>query len=112
MICADIDIFARDAAIINAAANGVMLEARQADLVGQDQGWDVILAGDVCYQRDMTEAVIGWLSPLAASGRTVLIGDPGRTYLPRDRLEKQAEYQILSAVRWRIRRSRKPRSGC
>ena len=92
--CVDIDGFARHAALINAAANGVEVTALQADLTGQDHGWDIILAGDVCYQLDMTQAVMGWFSPLAATGRMVLIGDPGRTYLPRERLEKQAEYQI------------------
>lgn len=90
----DIDAFAEAAVGLNAAANGVMVAAATGDPVGTDGGWEVILAGDICYQRDMTEAMIGWLAPLAAAGRTVLIGDPGRTYLPRQRLDRLAEYEV------------------
>lgn len=90
----DIDAFAEAAVGLNAAANGVTVAAATGDPVGTDGGWEVILAGDICYQRDMTEAMIGWLAPLAAAGRTVLIGDPGRTYLPRQRLDRLAEYEV------------------
>lgn len=90
----DIDAFSEAAVGLNAAANGVMVAAATGDPVGTDDGWEVILAGDICYQRDMTEAMIGWLAPLAAAGRTVLIGDPGRTYLPRQRLDRLAEYEV------------------
>jgi hypothetical protein len=48
-------------------------------------GWEVICAGDVCYERAMAESIIDWLSvQLQARGATVLIGDPGRSYLPRE----------------------------
>jgi predicted nicotinamide N-methyase len=90
----DIDPFARVAAGLNAHANGVEVEARQADLVGTDEGWDVVLAGDVCYERDMAAAVVGWLARLAARGATVLIGDPGRSYLPRALLVPLAVYEV------------------
>jgi predicted nicotinamide N-methyase len=91
---ADIDVFATDAILLNAEANGVRIAPRADDVVGRDEGWDVVLAGDVCYERDMAERVIGWLSALAARGATVLIGDPGRSYLPKDRLEVLAEYRV------------------
>ena len=55
---------------------------------------DVVLAGDVSYERDMAERVTEWLATLATRGARVLIGDPGRTYLARDRLEALAEYRI------------------
>ena len=90
----DIDAFAAAAIGINAAANDVTVAARCDDLIGRDEGWDVICAGDVCYERDMAERVIGWLSELAARGATVLIGDPGRSYLPKDRLAEVASYQV------------------
>jgi predicted nicotinamide N-methyase len=90
----DIDAFAEVAVGLNAAANGVSISGRTGDPVGTDEGWDVILAGDICYQHDMTEAMMGWLGPIAAAGRPVLIGDPGRTYLPRERLSKLAEYEV------------------
>ena len=64
------------------------------DLIGRDEGWDVICAGDVCYEREMAERVIAWLSGLSARGATVLIGAPGRSYLPRERLEALATYEV------------------
>ncbi len=90
----DIDAFCAVAVGLNAAANGVDVTAETRDPVGSEGGFDVILAGDICYQRDMTEAMMDWLKPLAASGTTVLIGDPGRAYLPKTGLAKLAEYQV------------------
>jgi predicted nicotinamide N-methyase len=54
----------------------------------------VLLAGDICYERPMAEAVMAWLAQGRAAGATVLIGDPGRTYFPKDGLVKLAEYQV------------------
>jgi predicted nicotinamide N-methyase len=90
----DIDAFAGEAIGLNAQANGVHVEVLLDDLIGRDEGWDVICAGDVCYERAMAESIIDWLSQLQARGATVLIGDPGRSYLPRDRLEALATYQV------------------
>ena len=90
----DIDAFAAASIAANAEANKVRLAARAEDLVGADEGWDVVLAGDVSYERDMAEAVTGWLASLAARGALVLIGDPRRTYLALDRLESVIEYRV------------------
>lgn len=90
----DIDAFAIHAMALNAAANGVTFETRQADLVGRDEGWDVIVAGDVSYERDMAARVTDWLAGLQARGADVMIGDPGRSYLARLRLEPVATYRI------------------
>ena len=92
--CADIDPFAVAAIALNGEANGVVLSPVQDDLIGRDDGWDTVLAGDIAYERDLAEKVFAWLLALAARGATVLIGDPGRTYLPKDRLEKLAEYAV------------------
>ncbi|WP_372424245.1 class I SAM-dependent methyltransferase [Salinarimonas chemoclinalis] len=81
---ADIDPFACAAMPLNAAANGVAIHPRAADLVGIDEGWEVVLAGDICYERDLAARVLAWLRGLAARGATVLVGDPGRAHLPRD----------------------------
>lgn len=90
----DIDAFAGAAIALNAEANGVRLTVAIDDLVGRDGGWDVVCAGDVCYERDMAERAVGWLSQLEARGALVLIGDPGRSYLPKDRLELLATYEV------------------
>ena len=90
----EIDDFALAAIELNAAANGVAIAPRAGDIVGEDDGWGLVLAGDVSYERDMAARVTDWLASLAARGARVLIGDPGRTYLARDRLEPIAEYRI------------------
>ena len=90
----EIDEFALAAIALNAEANGVSITTLQGDIVGRDDGWDVVFAGDVSYERDMAEAVTDWLAKLAARGADVWIGDPGRTYLARDRLEQVVEYSV------------------
>jgi predicted nicotinamide N-methyase len=90
----DIDAFAGAAMEVNAQANGVVVTPRLENLIGRDEGWQVVLAGDVSYERDMAEAVTGWLEILARRGALVLIGDPGRAYLAREKLESLAEYRI------------------
>ena len=91
---ADIDEFAIAAIALNAAANGVAVTPRHVDLVGSDEGWDVILAGDIFYERDTAARMGPWLGSLHARGATVLVGDPGRSYLPKDELEELASYQV------------------
>jgi predicted nicotinamide N-methyase len=90
----DIDAFSLAAMEVNARANGVVVTPRLENLIGRDEGWQVVLAGDVSYERDMAEAVTGWLENLARRGALVLIGDPGRAYLAREKLESLAEYGI------------------
>jgi len=91
----DIDDFARDAIALNAAANHVSIEAMSEDVVGRlDGDWAVVLAGDVCYERDMARRVTDWLIALTAIGVEVLMGDPGRSYLEKERLEQLAEYAV------------------
>lgn len=90
----DIDPFAVAAIAINADANAVVIAARQADIIGEDHSWDVVFAGDVFYERDMATRVFLWLEALHRRGAQVLIGDPGRSYLPKDRLEALASYDV------------------
>jgi predicted nicotinamide N-methyase len=90
----DIDAFAIAAVHLNAAANEVRIDARRADLVDTDGGWDVVLAGDICYERDMAARTVAWLERLHARGAAVLVGDPGRAYLPRDKLVPVAMYRV------------------
>jgi predicted nicotinamide N-methyase len=88
----EIDPFAVAAARLNAALNGVTLDVQLADVIGSDAGWDVVLAGDVFYEAPGAARIAGWLASLHARGAVVLIGDPGRTFLPRARLEALARY--------------------
>jgi predicted nicotinamide N-methyase len=90
----EIDDFAIEAILLNAASNNVALEVLRHDLIGRNEGWDVVLAGDVCYERPMADRVIPWLRSLAGAGVTVLMGDPGRAYLPAQGLVEVASYDV------------------
>ncbi|MGO4706938.1 methyltransferase [Microvirga sp. 2MCAF38] len=94
VIACDIDPFSITAITLNAQANDVHVSPMKADLVGRDEGWDTVLAGDICYERDLAARVADWLLSLSRRGATVLIGDPGRRYLPKDRLESLACYEV------------------
>ena len=93
-LCADIDRFAAHAATLNAELNGVTLQTTDADLIGTEIAQDLILVGDLFYDRDLAPRVLAWLHALQAQSKDVLIGDPGRTYLPRDQLEQVAAYDV------------------
>jgi predicted nicotinamide N-methyase len=65
----------------------------------------VVLAGDVCYDRAMTERVLPFLHAARAQGCEVLLGDPGRPYLPREGLRAVAAYDVPDAAGGETRRS-------
>ncbi len=90
----EIDPFALAAIPLNARANGVLVHTYQGDLVGADPEADVVLAGDVFYERDLASRMAAWLAPMAARGIVALVGDPGRSYLPLARLNRLASYDV------------------
>jgi predicted nicotinamide N-methyase len=90
----DVDAFAIAAIEANAAENGVSIAPRLENLIGADEGWEVVLAGDIAYERDLAEAAMDWLASLARRGAMVLVGDPRRAYLPHDRLDCVVEYRV------------------
>jgi predicted nicotinamide N-methyase len=90
----DIDPLAIDAISMNAVANNVDIHLLPEDVVGCDRHWDVVLAGDIAYEPDMAERFILWLEQLAHKGTRVLIGDPSRNYLPREKLHSLARYEV------------------
>jgi predicted nicotinamide N-methyase len=91
---AETDPFAAAAIVLNAALNNVAVEVAAVDLVGTDPGVAVIAAGDVCYERPMAARVVPWLRGLAARGALVLLGDPGRAYVPTTGLVERARYAV------------------
>lgn len=96
VVASDLDSFAVAAIGLNAEANGVAdrIAAVQADWIGREPNVDTVLAADIFYERDLAARVTDWLATLHAGGTTVLLGDPGRTYLPRDRLSVLATYEV------------------
>jgi predicted nicotinamide N-methyase len=96
---AEIDAYACAAIGLNAALNGVAVDTVDRDLTAEpDHAWDVVLGGDVCYERPMSERAIPWLRGHAARGALVLLGDPGRAYLPATGLEELALYQVPTTL--------------
>ena len=96
VLAADIDSFCGAALGLNAPANGVIVGFNHANLLdAAPPAWaDVILAGDICYEKPLAERVMSWLKAAHAAGVTVLIGDPGRSYLPTGQLERLALYEV------------------
>jgi predicted nicotinamide N-methyase len=98
VIAADIDVFAEAAIALNAEANGVHVEILLRDLLDEaapaEPRYDVILVGDLFYERTTAARALAFLERHARRGATVLIGDPGRAYLPRERLTKQRDYAV------------------
>jgi predicted nicotinamide N-methyase len=90
----DIDPRSLAATAINAAANAVILRCVEGDLLDTDDRYGVVLAGDVFYSRAMAARVLPFLRRAAARGSLVLVGDPGRAYLPTDGLIRQAAYDV------------------
>lgn len=95
VLAADIDPFCGAALTLNAEENGVRIDFTDQDLLdGPPPDADVILAGDICYEKPLAQKVMNWLAAAHVRGTRVLIGDPGRSYFPRVGLEKLAEYQV------------------
>ena len=94
----DIDPLAAAVTSLNAAANGVAVQALCADILDEDgpasPGADVVLAADAFYQRDLAARLTRFLQRTQARGTAVLIGDFGRAYLPRELLRPLAAYDV------------------
>ena len=91
VLSADIDAFACAAIALNAAANGCDIAVTQDDLIGTPLAWDLILVGDLFYERPLAERLLAWLVPLDVPA---LLGDPGRNYFPKTQVEKLASYSV------------------
>jgi predicted nicotinamide N-methyase len=94
----DIDPYAAAAQEMNAKANGIQVTTLMADLLDGETDADVVLAGDVCYERDLSDRMLAFLARAQARGARVLLGDPGRTYLPRERLAEVASYDVPTTL--------------
>lgn len=94
VLAADIDPWTQTAVMLNAAENGVKIGFTGENQIGRDVDVDVVLAGDVFYDRDFAAALVPWFTRLADQGVAILVGDPGRSYLPKERLERLAVYEV------------------
>ena len=97
VIANDIDEFAAAAIEINAKANGVLLRWETLDRMGDDaspEAFGAVLAGDIFYERDTAARALSFLRRMKVQGAQVLVGDPERSYLPKDKMIVRAEYQV------------------
>lgn len=95
-LAADIDAFALAAVALNAAANGVSVSTTGDDLLAAapDPARTVLMVGDLFYERELAERVGRYIEAARAGGGLVLIGDPERSYFPRGRFVRAAEYRV------------------
>ena len=95
VLATDIDPFCGAALAVNGELNGVRIDFTDQNLLETPPpDVDVILAGDICYEKPLATQVMDWLAAAHVRGTRVLIGDPGRSYFPRVGLEKLAEYEV------------------
>ncbi len=95
VLAADIDLFATAATRLNSQANDVALAITDDDLLENEPGrFDVILVGDLFYEKDLAARVHAWLRQAREQGALALIGDPGRSYLPKSALTHVIDYNV------------------
>lgn len=93
------DRFALRAIAMNAALNAVTIHITSTDLIDVAKcRWDVVLAGDLWYERLFAERATAWLRALATKGCTVLLGDMRRNYFPKQGIEELARYAVATPV--------------
>jgi predicted nicotinamide N-methyase len=97
VLAADIDALALAAIRINAAANSVGIETTAEDLLHAPDaaaGFDVVLVGDLFYERALAERMLAFIEAARAKGAEIFVGDPRRSYFPADRFRQVAEYRV------------------
>jgi predicted nicotinamide N-methyase len=95
VVAADTDPFASAAIALNAAVNGVAVDTTSDDLVSvAPSRFDLILVGDLFYERTLAEGVLAFLQAAVHRGSAILVGDPRRSYFPRERFMQIAEYSV------------------
>lgn len=91
VLSADIDRYAEAAIKLNARANNMAVATTTEDVIGMPGDWDIILIGDMCYERPLAERLLAWLRESVADA---LLGDPGRSYFPKSEVERLALYNV------------------
>ena len=95
VLAADIDRYALVAIALNAEANGVRIATTDADLLAEAPGvFGALLVGDMFYERALAERALAFVEAARAKGAEVLVGDPRRSYFPKERFIQVAEYSV------------------
>lgn len=95
VVCNDVCPFACAALVQNASLNGLTITVDGADRLGQPlQGSEVLLAGDICYERPVAERVARWMRDSASRGTLAILADPSRAYAPREGFEEVDAFEV------------------
>jgi predicted nicotinamide N-methyase len=106
VLASDVDPYSHTAVALNAELNGVSGIDVVGDVLAEElPDVEVVLAGDVCYDREMTSRVLPFLGTAWLGGASVFLGDPGRAYVPREGLVEQAAYDVPDADGGPVRRT-------
>jgi predicted nicotinamide N-methyase len=107
VVASEVDPYGVAAITANAEDNGVGPLVVTGDLLDDepDEAIDVVLAGDVCYDREMSERVLPFLGKAWLGGAAVYLGDPGRPYVPREGLLEMATFDVPDTEGPQVRRT-------
>jgi predicted nicotinamide N-methyase len=95
VLAADVDPFSKYAIALNGAANGVAIDVATDNLLSAPPpAADLLLIGDLFYEKDLSEEVMDWAGRMLANGATVLVGDPRRSFFRIDRFDKVRDYSV------------------
>jgi len=106
VLASDLDPFALAAMALNAEANDVALTPTDQDLLDFPADCDLLLLGDMCYEKPLAEKLTAWARAAARTGTTVLLADPGRAYKPSDRLAEVGRHIVPTSLDLEDRESR------
>lgn len=99
VVAYDLDPFCEGAVLVNARLNGVAVPFRARSPIGElEEGIDVLLAGDVFYERELAESSLRWFRDLAARGVLVLAGDAWRSHAPEDGFEELCIHDVPTSL--------------
>jgi predicted nicotinamide N-methyase len=95
VLAADTDFYARAAIVLNASVNEVAPDLTGEDLLAVPPSrFDLVLVGDLFYERPLAERVLAFLEAARCQGSAVLVGDPRRSHFPRERFAQVIEYAV------------------
>jgi predicted nicotinamide N-methyase len=95
-VAADLDPYAIEAIAINATLNDVRVESLHADVIGTASRWDIVIAGDLWYERHLARRLTAWLREIAREGTQVFLGDCGRAHFPRAFVTELQRYEVAT----------------
>lgn len=79
---------------INEEENEVEIRVKKEEMIGKERGWDMIMEGEVFYEKKIEERIIKWLKKIEERGERIIVGDKGRKYMNKERMKKIEIYKV------------------